>query len=53
MHIHSYNAEDVFELPSSHDKEITVHNHVEIESKAPLKMLRNLTSKDRTMMVSS
>jgi hypothetical protein len=30
MHIHSYNAEDVFELPSSSDKEITLHNPVEI-----------------------
>jgi len=28
MHIHNYNAEDV--LPSSHDKEITLHNLVEI-----------------------
>jgi len=52
-HVHSYNAEDAFELPSPHDKEITLRNLVEIGSKTPLKMLGNLTPKDRTMMVSS
>jgi hypothetical protein len=53
VHITRYNADDVLELPSPHDKEITFHNLVEIGSKAPLKMLRNLSPKDRTMMVSS
>jgi hypothetical protein len=43
-----------FELPSSHGKEIMLHNLVEIwKQKNTLKKLRNLTPNDRTMMVSS